>query len=83
MSETTLNHEKIHLAQQRELWIIVFYLLYVYYWLHGRVSGMTSGEAYMAIPFEREAYQNETEKYYLVCREKHSWKKYLKKTSQS
>lgn len=29
MSETTINHEKIHLAQQRELWILPF-IFYIY-----------------------------------------------------
>lgn len=76
MDETTLNHEKIHLAQQRELWIIGFYLLYVYYWLRGKWSGSTSLGAYLNIPFEREAYKNDANMFYLVTRKKWAWKDY-------
>ena len=77
MDDTVLNHEKIHLHQQKELWIIGFYFLYVYYWLRNKVAGMTSQEAYAYIPFEIEAYQNETSKYYLLTRKKNSWRKYV------
>ena len=76
MDDNTLNHEKIHLAQQRELWIIGFYLLYVYYWLRGKWKGSTSLAAYLSIPFEREAYQNEVNPYYLITRKKWAWWKY-------
>ena len=77
MDEVTLNHEKIHIEQQKELWVIGFYFLYVYYWLRLKWSGCTSAMAYMHIPFELEAYQNESNKFYLVTRKKHSWKNYL------
>ena len=77
MDEVVLNHEKIHLAQQKELWIIGFYLLYVYYWLRRRLSGESSLIAYLNIPFEVEAYSNESNHQYLKQREKHSWRKYL------
>ena len=76
MDDVVLNHEKIHLAQQRELWIIGFYLLYVYYWLRGKWKGSTSMGAYLDIPFEVEAYKNEGNRYYLVARKKHAWRKY-------
>ena len=77
MDEIVLNHEKIHLAQQRELWIIGFYLLYVYYWFLGKIAGETSLIAYLNIPFEVEAYSNESNIEYLESREKNSWKDYL------
>ena len=77
MDEVVLNHEKIHLAQQKELWIIGFYLLYVYYWLRGKWTGEQSLIAYLNIPFEIEAYTNESNQHYLLDREKHSWRKYL------
>ena len=77
INQTTLNHEKIHLAQQRELWLVGFYLLYIYYWIRGKVSGLTSSSAYMHIPFETEAYVNETNKNYLVTRKRNAWKDYL------
>ena len=73
---TVYNHEKIHLVQQRELWLIGFYLLYVYYWLLGKWSGSTSLAAYLSIPFEREAYQNEVNQDYLNDRKKQAWLAY-------
>ena len=76
MDEVTLNHEKIHLAQQKELWIIGFYLLYVYYWLRSKWQGEQSLIAYLNIPFEVEAYQNERNPFYLIARKKHAWKNY-------
>lgn len=77
MSKTTLNHERIHLVQQRELWLLGFYVLYVLYWLRGKVSGMTSRAAYMNIPFEKEAYEMEEDPTYITCREPFSWKHFI------
>ena len=77
MDEVTLNHEKIHLAQQKELWIIGFLFLYVYYWMKGKWKGESSLIAYLNIPFEIEAYTNESKKYYLLARKKYNWRKYL------
>ncbi len=76
MDEVTLNHEKIHLAQQKELWIIGFYLLYVYYWLRGKWKGEQSLIAYLNIPFEVEAYSNESKPFYLIERKRHAWWRY-------
>lgn len=75
-NEVTLNHEKIHIEQQRELWVIPFYLLYVFYWAKGKVKGFSNDQAYFNIPFEKEAYSKQYEKNYIETREKHSWKKY-------
>jgi len=71
-----INHEKIHLAQQKELWLVPFYVLYVWYWIKGKIQGMTSHEAYMSIPFEKEAYANEKDFKYLENRKKLAWKNY-------
>ena len=73
---TTYNHEKIHLAQQRELWVVGFYFLYVWYWLKNRFKGMNGGDAYYAIPFEKEAYTHQEDLSYLKERQPHSWKNY-------
>ena len=40
MNEKTKNHERIHLAQQKELWLIGFYVLYIGYWLIGKLCGL-------------------------------------------
>ena len=76
---TTNNHERIHLAQQKELWIIGFYILYVYEWLRNIISGMNNFDAYMNISFEREAYSNQKNLTYLQTRDTMSWKKYKTK----
>jgi cbb3-type cytochrome oxidase subunit 3 len=76
MSEETIRHECIHIEQQRELLVIFFYILYVWYWLKGKASGMTNDEAYMNIPFEQEAYRKMYDENYLETRAKHAWKNY-------
>jgi len=78
MDEITKNHERIHLAQQRELWVIGFYVLYIGYWLIGKFSNMRSHQAYLFIPFEREAYENQSNPQYLSQRKNHAWKAYKK-----
>ncbi|GBF22097.1 hypothetical protein C21_04290 [Arenibacter sp. NBRC 103722] len=74
---TLLNHEKIHLRQQRELLIVPFYFLYL---LEGIIRYLIHFDAYKAyqnISFEREAYANETNLYYLQERSTFSFIKYL------
>lgn len=74
---TVYNHEKIHLVQQRELWLIGFYVLYVWYWLKARLEGLNGRKAYYAIPFEREAYENDKDLNYLKDRKPHAWKDFI------
>ena len=77
MSDITINHEMIHIEQQKELLVVFFYILYIFYWLKGKVSGMTNDEAYFNIPFEKEAYAKMYDKDYLQQRKKYFWKKYV------
>lgn len=72
-----INHERIHLRQQRELLILPFYLLYL---LEGIVRFFMYFDAYKAyrnISFEREAYQNEANLNYLHGRSSFIFIKYL------
>jgi len=71
------NHEKIHLVQQRELWVVGFYFLYVWYWLKARVKGLNGADAYYAIPFEKEAYAHQNNLKYLKTRKPQAWKDFL------
>jgi hypothetical protein len=75
--EQTVSHERIHIAQQRELWVIPFYVLYIGHWLINKFRYSDSGpEAYYNIPFEQEAYKNSSNNIYLLDRPKHAWKNY-------
>ena len=79
MNEQTLNHEKIHIKQQAELLLIGFYLLYAGFWLYNRLwRRMSNQEAYMNIPFENEAYSNDSNLEYLEERKWFAWLSYCK-----
>lgn len=79
--ETTVNHERIHILQQKELLVGFFYLLYVFFWIINlvkfRKEANVGAVAYMNIPFEKEAYQNQDNFNYLLSRKKYSWRNYL------
>ncbi len=75
IDDITLNHEKIHTAQMKEMLYIFFYLWYVTEWL---VRLFMKGNAYRNISFEREAYSNEDDVIYLEGRKRFAWIKYLK-----
>jgi hypothetical protein len=74
--DITNNHESIHLAQQKELFVIPFYVLYVYEYFRNKLKGMDNDSAYRNISFEREAYNNQKNLTYLQTRDRMSWKKY-------
>lgn len=72
ISETVLNHEEIHTAQMKELGYVLFYVIYLIEWL---IRLFLPGNAYRNISFEREAYENQHNKFYLECRKKFAqWK---------
>jgi len=79
-NDTVINHEKIHLKQQRELWLVGFYFLYVTFWLFNLVKYRNTQVAYREIPFEREAYANDKDWVYLLNRKKHAWWHYIKES---
>lgn len=65
LDKTLLNHKKIHICQQLELLIIPFFVWYGLEFLIRLVILMNGKEAYRAICFEREAYQNDTDENYI------------------
>jgi len=70
-----INHETIHIEQQKELLVIIFFLLYFTEWfiklfIYGK-------KAYRNISFEREAYTNEDNLEYLKTRKRYSFLKYI------
>jgi hypothetical protein len=74
---STILHEKIHWHQQIELVLVFFYLLYGLFYLINRLRGYNHFNAYMSIPFEKEAYDNESKENYLKERKFWAWTKFL------
>ncbi|MCV6629894.1 MAG: hypothetical protein OIF50_08550 [Flavobacteriaceae bacterium] len=73
-----LNHERIHLRQQWELWVLPFYVFYGVEWFLRFVYYRFDGyKAYRMISFEQEAYAMENHLDYLQYRKTFSFLKYL------
>jgi len=66
LTETTINHEKIHTAQMKELLYIPFYIAYFFEWLVRLVTNTNT--AYRSISFEQEAHNNQNNMGYLKTR---------------
>jgi len=73
LDEATRRHETIHFRQWVELGFVFFPVLYLIFWLREKLLGATGAEAYLAIPFEREAYAYEAVKGYLDYRKPYAW----------
>ena len=63
-----LNHELIHVAQQRELLYLPFFIWYVAEWLSLLCEYRDMEKAYLNIRFEQEAYRHERDLDYLSNR---------------
>ena len=74
IDDITLNHEKIHTAQIKEMLYVFFYVWYVLEWL----IRLPKGNAYRNISFEREAYDNQYDLNYLKSRKRFDFTKYLR-----
>ncbi len=77
--EVLINHEKIHLRQQLEMFILPFYVFYVLEFCLRYVQYKNWYLAYINISFEKESYQNEANLNYLNERRSWSFLKYLRK----
>ena len=77
--EFLLNHEQIHLNQQKELLCIFFFIWYLTEYFIRLIQYKNHYKAYKNISFEREAYQNEGNLNYLLDRKKFSFLKFLSK----
>lgn len=58
-NKTVVNHESIHLKQQLELLIVLFYLCYGIEFILRYIKHRNWRLAYRSISFEKEAYENE------------------------
>ena len=63
-----VNHERIHLKQQLELFILPFYIFYAIEFLYRLIQHKKWDLAYKNISFEREAYTHEKNLDYLKSR---------------
>lgn len=71
------NHEKIHLRQQLEMLIFLFFIWYAVEFLVRLWQYRDRHKAYRNVSFEREAYANEQTTDYLEKRRFFSFFKYL------
>jgi hypothetical protein len=78
MSAVDINHESIHWAQEKELLIVGFYLLYVLEFFFRLIKIRSWHEAYRSISFERECYENEADMNYTRNRKRFQWMSYLR-----
>lgn len=69
-----INHEKIHLAQQLELLLIFFYIIYLVHYLINRAKYRNHRTAYRNIVFEREAFRMDSDLLYLKRRKLFAWR---------
>lgn len=72
-----INHERIHIRQQMELLIIIFYIWYLSEYYIRYLKYKNPNLAYRNISFEREAYANEQNTDYLSKRKIWSFIRYL------
>lgn len=72
------THEGIHAAQQRELFIILFLLLYGIEWIFKLIPCKFSAlRAYLSISFEQEAFLHMDDPHYLANRKPFAWRKFI------
>lgn len=57
--EEVMRHEQVHLEQIRKDGVLTFYLRYLEDYLKGRANGLSHHEAYLNIPYEKEAYEKQ------------------------
>ena len=69
-----LNHEKIHFEQQKEMFILLFYIWYLVEFL---IKSIFIGDGYKNLSFEREANKFENDFEYLKNRKRYSFIKFL------
>lgn len=67
-NEILINHEKIHIQQQKELLVLPFYIWYLFDFGIQFLKYKNKNAAYRNICFEKEAYANEKNLNYLKQR---------------
>ena len=82
LTQQDYTHEAIHLAQQRELAYVGFYLWYAVEFLVKLRLARNWQRAYRSVSFEREAYAFEGWEHWLEIREGYYWMRFLWKIGQ-
>lgn len=72
-----INHERIHLRQQLEMLLVIFYLWYLIEYLIRLAITKKSYRAYRRISFEQEAYNHEYDFTYVRRRRPYAWFKFV------
>tara|TARA_R110002074_G_scaffold186404_1_gene351713 strand:- start:341 stop:691 length:351 start_codon:yes stop_codon:yes gene_type:complete len=78
ISKATRQHEAIHWEQYKECLILGFLILYLAFYIINLAKGMNGPDAYHNIPFEKEAYKNQSVAEYLINRQHFAWMRNLK-----
>lgn len=77
LNKYVYNHECIHANQQKELLIVMFYVMYCLEYIIKLLLTFNHGVAYKSISFEQEAYKNEYNLWYNDNRKHYTWIKYV------
>lgn len=71
------QHEGVHGEQQKELLVVLFFVIYLLEWLVRLIIYRDGWEAYKNISFEQEAFLYEQDAGYLSRRKHYAWFKYI------
>ena len=71
-----LNHENIHVRQSLETFIIGFILIYLINYIINLFLYKSHKEAYLNVIFEKEAFDNDDDLFYLDERKLYAWLNY-------
>ena len=77
MAATTIRHENIHGRQQKEMFLVLFYVWYGIEYIIRLLQYKNTKTAYKNISFEREAYTNQNNVAYLDERKPYAFVKYI------
>lgn len=72
-NKRTVNHEQIHIRQQLEMLVILFYVVYLIEFGIGLIKYKNKISAYKNISFEKEAYSHQHDFEYLKGRKLWAW----------
>lgn len=77
ITDRMINHEKIHFFQQLELLFVLFFIFYLIEFVIKLFIYKNFKIAYLNISFEREAYLNDNDYWYLNNRKLFNFIKYI------